>query len=78
MKSEKTTKQEALPPITKNSIHVTRKPESPPRKDDSDSDAESVGRKSVYYVDGENEWASLVKYDSELYKRELELTKLRE
>ena len=43
-----------------------------------DSDDESVGKKSVYYVDGEDEWSSLIKYDSDLYKRDLMLKKVRE
>lgn len=36
--------------------------------------------KSVYYVEGEedDEWATLVKFDTELFKKEKELERIRE
>jgi hypothetical protein len=49
-------------------------------KKDKDSDASSsVGQKSVYYVEGdeEDEWATLVKFDTELFKKEKELERIR-
>lgn len=41
----------------------------------SSSMSSSVGSKSVYQVDGddEDEWATLVKFDTELFKKEKEL-----
>ena len=50
-------------------------------KKDGDSDtSSSVGQKSVYYVEGdeEDEWATLVKFDTELFKKEKELERIRE
>lgn len=46
----------------------------------SSSMTSSVGSKSVYQVDGddEDEWATLVKFDTELFKKEKELEKMRE
>lgn len=39
------------------------------------SDASSMAPKSVYYVEGEedDEWATLVKFDTQLFKKEKEL-----
>jgi len=44
------------------------------------SDASSIASKSVYCVDGDDddEWATLVKFDTELFKKEKELEKIRE
>ena len=44
------------------------------------SDASSMASKSVYCVDGDDddEWATLVKFDTELFKKEKELEKIRE
>lgn len=38
-----------------------------------------MGQKSVYYVEGdeEDEWATLVKFDTELFKKEKELERIR-
>ena len=42
---------------------------------DLSSDTSSMAPKSVYYVEGEedDEWATLVKFDTELFKKEKEL-----
>ena len=47
---------------------------------DLSSDASSMAPKSVYYVEGEedDEWATLVKFDTELFKKEKELERIRE
>ena len=39
------------------------------------SESSSIASKSVYQVDGddEDEWATLVKFDTELFKKEKEL-----
>jgi hypothetical protein len=52
------------------------------RKGDDDlmSQASSKAPQSVYYLEGdeEDEWATLVKFDTELFKKEKELEKMRE
>lgn len=46
---------------------------------DLSSDTSSMAPKSVYYVEGEedDEWATLVKFDTELFKKEKELERIR-
>lgn len=43
------------------------------------SETSSVASKSVYHVEGDDddEWATLVKFDTELFKKEKELEKIR-
>lgn len=50
------------------------------KKDGASDTSSSVGQKSVYYVEGdeEDEWATLVKFDTELFKKEKELERIRE
>lgn len=44
------------------------------------SETSSLASKSVYQVEGddEDEWATLVKFDTELFKKEKELERMRE
>jgi hypothetical protein len=46
----------------------------------SNSETSSLASKSVYQVDGDDddEWATLVKFDTELFKKEKELERMRE
>ncbi|EGR28839.1 hypothetical protein IMG5_167910, partial [Ichthyophthirius multifiliis] len=58
---------------------VSHKP-SQAGHDDNVSQTSSKAPQSVYYMEGDedDEWATLVKFDSELYKKELELQKHRD
>jgi len=44
------------------------------------SETSSIASKSVYHVEGDDddEWATLVKFDTELFKKEKELERMRE
>ena len=69
------------PPKIQEDRKSQRSHSSQKGKKDGDSDASSsVGQKSVYYVEGdeEDEWATLVKFDTELFKKEKELERIRE
>eukprot|EP00825_Cyclidium_porcatum_P038651 TRINITY_DN4527_c0_g1_i4.p1 TRINITY_DN4527_c0_g1~~TRINITY_DN4527_c0_g1_i4.p1 ORF type:complete len:557 (+),score=167.16 TRINITY_DN4527_c0_g1_i4:224-1894(+) len=75
-----TSKQQQQKPQQQEAPEEGKKQAKVEQNDDLLSETSSKAPRSVYYLEGdeEDEWATLVKFDTELFKKERELEKQRE